>query len=67
VGAAMITIQAKKCNNRVWGRWWWLPHETKNTKSRGHITIDSHIYKNVILVIKITKVSLWAQNDGLIS
>jgi len=34
------------------------------TQTRGHITINPHIYKNVILVSKITKMPLWAENVG---
>jgi len=29
---------------------------------RGHITTDSHNYKNVILPLRITKMPLWAKN-----
>jgi len=32
--------------------------------SRGHITTNAQIYKNVILVSRITKMSLWAKNVG---
>jgi len=31
---------------------------------RGHITTDSHNYKNVIMPLRITKMPLWAQNAG---
>jgi len=33
-------------------------------KTHDHIIKDPHIYKNVILVNKITKMPLWAQNVG---
>ena len=31
---------------------------------RGHITTDSHNYKNVILPLRITKMPLWVENVG---
>jgi len=35
-----------------------------NLPIRGHITIDSDNYKNVILPLRITKMPLWAENVG---
>jgi len=40
------------------------PRTLNHTQTRGHITTDPHIYKNVILVSKITKMPLWVENAG---
>jgi len=37
----------------------------RRPKIRGHITTDQSIYKKVILVSIITKMSLWVENVGL--
>jgi len=57
--------KTKKHRNGVYGRRWWVLQ--RKPKSRGHITIDQHIYKNVILVSGITKLSLWTENVGLMT